>query len=249
MRNLFFAWYRATRRSIVELEAYRDRHRGQRCFFLGTGPSLKALDPAPLANEVTFGVNAIFLDRDWLGFDPTYYAVDDFYVYEDRFQDIKQRVNDSRCFFPQQFECHGFHRDNHHYVRMLFDEQAPPRFSTDASRLVWHGGTVSYFCLQLAYYMGFHEVVLLGMDHSYTHPPDCVVRGEERISRGPDPNHCHPDYFGPGFRFRDPRTERMERAYEVARRAFEGDGRRVVNGSVGGKLEVFERVAYETLFA
>ncbi len=251
LRSLFYAWYRATRKPVEALEPYRNLHEGQRCFFLGGGPSLKEIDPAPLRDEVTFGVNGVFLIDDWLGFAPTYYAVDDFLVYHDRFQDIKDAVIDSACFFPVQFSCHGFDRPNHHYVRMLYelDESGNwPAFSKDASRIVWYGGTVTYFCLQLAWYMGFQEVVLLGMDHSYTRPPDLVVRGDQWTSTSADPNHFHPDYFGPGMRWHDPRTERMEKAYAVARRVFESDGRRIVNASVGGKLEVFDRVDYRSLF-
>ncbi len=251
LRGLFYAWYRMTRTPVESMRSFRDLHRGQRCFILGTGPSLKEIDPAPLRDEVTFGMNAGFLVHDWLGFEPTYYAVDDSLVYHDRFQDIKERVVDSTCFFPVQFECHGFDRPNHHYVRALYelDEGGDwPAFSNDASRLVWYGGTVTYFCLQLAWYMGFQEVVLLGMDHSYTRPPDLIELGDEWTSQGPDANHCHPDYFGAGLHSRAPRTDRMEKAYDAARRCFERDGRRVVNASVGGKLEVFERVDYHALF-
>lgn len=251
LRGLFYAWYRATRKPVKTMRSFRDLHRGQRCFILGTGPSLKEIDPAPLRGEVTFGMNAGFLVNDWLGFEPTYYAVDEFLVYHDRFQDIKEHVVDSTCFFPVQFECHGFNRQNHHYVRTLYELDGRgdwPAFSNDASRLVWCGGTATYFCLQLAWFMGFQEVVLLGMDHSYARPPDLIERGDEWTSQSPDVNHCHPDYFGPGYRWRDPRTDRMEKAYQAARRSFERGGRRIVNASVGGKLEVFDRVDYRSLF-
>lgn len=252
MRNLFYAWYRATRTPSPGFEQYRDLHKGQRCFILGGGPSLKQIDPAPLANEITFGMNGIFLIYDWLGFEPTYYTVEDFLVYEDRFQDIKDYVKTSDCFFPQQFSVHGFNRPNHHYYRGIYDfDEVPgwPGFSEDPTRLLWIGGTVTYICLQLAYYMGFQEVVLVGMDHSYTKPPDLIERGNDWTSQSEDPNHFHPDYFGPGYRWHDPRTERMEKAYAKARRVFEKDGRRVINATVGGKLEVFERADFSALVA
>jgi len=251
LRSVFYAWYRASRGKIPEIERFRDLHKGQRCFILGGGPSLKQLDPALLADEITFGVNGIFLIYEWLGFEPTYYAVEDFLVYHDRFQDIKNRVGTSTCFFPLQFKCHGFDRASHHYYRGIyeFDEDRDwPAFSTNASRLLWIGGTVSYICMQLAYFMGFEQVILLGMDHSYTKPSDVIVRGNDWTSQSDDPNHFHPDYFGPGYRWHDPRIERMEKAYTKAREMFERDGRQIVNASAGGKLEVFERVDYESLF-
>ena len=72
--------------------------------------------------------------------------------------------------------------------------------------------------------------------------------GNEWTSGGDDPNHFHPDYFGKGYRWHNPRLDRMELAYRKAKRVFEADGRRVVNATLGGKLEVFERVDYDSLF-
>jgi hypothetical protein len=40
----------------------------------------------------------------------------------------------------------------------------------------------------------------------------------------------------------------MEKAYAKARGVYERAGRRIVNASVGGKLEVFDRVDYGSLF-
>ncbi|MCH7867681.1 MAG: DUF115 domain-containing protein [Myxococcales bacterium] len=254
LRRAFYAWYRATRSSSPGIGQFRDIHSGQRCFVLGCGPSLKQHDPAPLANEFTFGMNGTFLLHDWLGFESTYYAVEDALFHEDRFQDIKDLVRASVSFFPLQLECHGFNRSNRYYYRGIqdFDDVQSanwPAFSNDATRLLFSGGTVTYICLQLAYFMGFEEVILLGMDHAYSKPDDLIVRGHEWTSTGADPNHFDPDYFGPGYRWRDPQTHRMEKSYTVARRVFERSGRRIVNASVGGKLEVFERVDYESLFS
>ena len=37
--------------------AFRDCHKGQRCFVIGNGPSLKQQDLAPLAQEITLVTN------------------------------------------------------------------------------------------------------------------------------------------------------------------------------------------------
>ena len=71
------------------MSQFRNIHSGERCFILGCGPSLEHHDLASLKREVTFGMNGIFLAADWLGFDPTYYVVEDTLFHEDRFQDIK----------------------------------------------------------------------------------------------------------------------------------------------------------------
>jgi hypothetical protein len=250
-RDVFYRYYELLRLRRRDITPYRDRHRGGRCFVIGGGPSLKKLDPEPLKNEPTFGVNAVFLIFDWLGFQPRYYCVEDWLVYEDRFEEIKRCVRESECFFPIQFSNQQFDRPNHHYYRALYEFQAHPgwpNFSLDPSKLVWIGGTVTYVCLQFAYYMGFKNVYLIGMDHNYTKPHDIKVEGNEWTSQSDDPNHFHPDYFGRGYRWHDPNLGRMERAYQKARQVFSANGRRIYNATVGGNLEVFERIDYESLF-
>ena len=56
------------------LRAFKDCHQGERCFILGNGPSLQNTDLAPLADEITFGVNGIFYMTWQCGFAPTYYV-------------------------------------------------------------------------------------------------------------------------------------------------------------------------------
>jgi len=63
-----------------------------------------------------------------------------------------------------------------------------------------------------------------------------------------DPNHFHPDYFGKGYRWHDPQVDKMIEAYSEAKRVTEGAGLTIYNATVGGKLEVFPRREYPSLF-
>ncbi len=249
--RMFYYVFENVHFDLSDVAGFKNRHKGERCFIIGGGPSLKKINPAFLQHEVTFGVNGIFLIYDWLGFEPTYYVVEDFLVFEDRWRDIKEKVRRSTCFFPTHFRYPEFHRDNHHYLRAIYEfnpKAGFPRFSTNAARLVWIGGTVTYVCMQLAFYMGFDEVYLVGMDHNYAKPDHVETQGAVWTSNGEDPNHFHPDYFGSGYRWHDPMVGRMGVAYAKAKDVFEADGRAVKNATIGGKLEVFPRVDYESLF-
>ncbi|MFZ5617491.1 MAG: 6-hydroxymethylpterin diphosphokinase MptE-like protein, partial [Pseudomonadota bacterium] len=234
----------------AKLVSFRNRHRGERAFIIGNGPSLNLVDLTRLKGETTFGVNAIYLNKDKMGFLPTHHIVEDVFVAEDRAAEINA--------------LRGPHKWYGHYLRYCL-EQTPevcwlnvacdyrnypgfPHFSTNAARIVWVGGTVSYIALQLAYHMGFDEVILVGFDHSYSIPREAMVEGRAITSTSDDPNHFHPGYFGKGYRWHDPRVDRMERAYINARRAFDAAGRRVINATAGGRLEVFERADYASLF-
>jgi hypothetical protein len=107
---------------------------------------------------------------------------------------------------------------------------------------------VTIINLQLAYYMGFTEVILIGMDFSYTIPDDAKIDGSNITSMSDDPNHFHPDYFGKGKVWKDPQLDRVLANYRLANLVYESDGRRIVNATPGGKLELFERVPYDELF-
>ena len=67
-------------------------------------------------------------------------------------------------------------------------------------------------------------------------------------SQGDDPNHFSVAYFGKGFRWQLPDLETSEVAYRMARKAYETDGRKVLDATIGGKLDIFEKVDYESLF-
>ncbi len=99
--------------------------------------------------------------------------------------------------------------------------------------------------IQLAYYMGFSEVYLVGVDHSYQFKG---TPHAEQVSEGDDPNHFAANYFGKGFRWHLPDLEGSELAYRVAKHIFQTSGRRIFDATVGGKLEVFPKVAYPSLF-
>ncbi|MGE4552372.1 MAG: glycosyltransferase, partial [Desulfovibrionaceae bacterium] len=249
-RSLFPADVRPTAHRGPAMETFRNRHAGQRCFILGNGPSLKRLDLPRLKGEITFGVNGLFHIFDEMGFQPTYYVVEDTFVAEDNAAAINALTGMQR-FFGRYLQYCLDDAPDVTWMNVVFDyENYPdfPHFGPDAAERLWVGGTVSYLNLQLAYFMGFSEVYLAGFDHSYRIPADARVEGACITSASDDPNHIHPAYFGKGKRWHDPLLWRMELAYWRARQAFEAAGRRVCNASAGGMLEVFPRVDFANLF-
>jgi glycosyltransferase involved in cell wall biosynthesis len=232
------------------IREFRDRHRGERVVIIGNGPSLNQLDLSLLADIPTIAVNAIFLAADRMGFDPSYYVVEDTAVLRDNLEQIKGYKAGHR-FFPSIYRDQIGQTPNTSYFRMntgFYEGRSPafcvPRFSTDASQRLYSGQSVTIINLQLAYYMGFSEVILIGMDFSYTVPDSAIVEGNRILSQGDDPNHFHPDYFGKGKVWKDPKLDRVLANYQLAKLMFEADGRRIVNATHGGKLELFDRVEF-----
>ena len=60
-----------------KLSELKGCHKGQRCFIIGNGPSLKAEDLDKLQNEICFASNMIYKIYDQTSWRPTYYCNSD----------------------------------------------------------------------------------------------------------------------------------------------------------------------------
>jgi len=230
------------------IQQLRDRYAGRRCFVIGGGPSLSQTPLDLLTNEVTIASNAIFLLFGETGFRPTFYTVEDYLVAEDRAPAINQLQGMTKI-FPADLWRHLREDDETVYVNFKRGQyDGFPKFSDRLDEVVYWGGTVTFMNLQLAWHLGCREVYLVGIDHSYQRPsPKDKVEGIVITSQTADVNHFHPDYFGPGYRWHDPRVDRMELGYLEARRFFAEHGGVIYNATIGGKLEVFPRVKLEDM--
>ena len=233
------------RASFAALSALRGAYSDRRCFVIGNGPSLTMADLEAIKDEVSIASNGIFLAFEDSSFRPTYYTVEDRLVAEDRATEISkiERVTkiipvDLRTILAPSPETISV------WFRRSYN--AFPLFSTDLSSGAFFGGTVTYLNLQLAFHLGCPEVYLIGVDHSYQVPE---TSSHVITSSQADVNHFHQDYFGPGYRWHDPKVERMELAYGKARVVFESQGRQVLNATRGGELTVFPRVSLDSLLS
>ncbi len=231
------------RRSHQRLAALHNAHRGERCFILGNGPSLKRTDLSRLRQETTFGLNRIYLAFPQMDFTTTYYVAINHLVIEQCADDI-QALSMPK-FLPWGSRRHLGEPQGDTIFLDLVCRQRRPGFSRDARRPMWAGATVTFAALQLAYHMGFRQVILIGVDHSFASKGPA---GKTVVSEGDDPNHFDPRYFGKGFRWQLPDLETSEIAYRLAREAFERDGREVLDATIGGQLTIFPKVDYESLF-
>lgn len=233
------------------LKAFKDIHKGGRCFVLGNGPSLSAQDLTLLAHsgEITFASNRIFnifKDTSWR---PTYYACEDPIIIRDIEEQIN-RVEAKEKFIPIDLHWYkGVNIENALYFNMVYQKQGWQNeygFSPDIAKGVACRGTVTVTCMQLAAYMGFAEIYLIGVDHNY------------KVTLDKDGNtvvdHTVKDYFSSEY----DKGIQNELVHNVAattksfmdvQRYCEQNGIKVYNATRGGKLEVFERADLDALLA
>ena len=238
-----------------ELRFFYNRFKGKRCFIIGNGPSLNKHNLSFLKNEYSFGVNSFYYKTRETGFCPTFYVVEDSSVLNENIEEIRAFEAPFK-FFPTIYKkLHPkapgtyFFRLNRGFYEKGSPNYAVPRFSMDISDRAFCGQSVTYINLQLAYYMGFAEVYLIGMDFSYQIPDSHQRTGDVLLSDTDDPNHFHKDYFGKGKTWKDPKLDRVLMNYKMAKLVYECAGRKIYNATVGGHLEEFERINYEGLFS
>lgn len=253
MTSPYWWWYNRARHqfaSLVDprlkrdqgrLRSFQNRHTGGRCFIIGNGPSLQETNLDLLADEVTFGMNRIYLMFPEIGYQTTYYVSVNTLVVEQCAAEIKQLS------MPKfiTWRARKWMRDDPDVLFVDTDYTPPPDFSRDISGRVFEGSTVTFVAMQLAHYMGFQDVILVGVDHNFStqgRPNETI------ISEGADSDHFSEAYFGKGFRWQLPDLEASEEAYRLAHNAYLENNRRILDATVGGKLDIFPKVKLEELF-
>lgn len=234
------AWHPEVRRSNRWLSELRDSREGERCVIVGNGPSLNLIDFGLLEECTTIALNRGYLKFKEYGFEPEILVCVNPNV-ADQFASELEEVHATRVF---SLACLPFvsRATEHIFVQSVHG----PRFTDDVRRGVWEGATVTYVAMQLAFFLGFSDVILVGVDHRFADkgtPHEAVVAG------GPDLNHFDPTYFGPGVVWQLPDLETSELAYGLALKAYRAAGRRIVNCTVGGDLNVFPKASLESILS
>ena len=247
------------RYKIVDRDACRniaslkDKHKGKRGFIVATGPSLRVADLEMLKSEVTFSCNKITLAFDQTDWRPTYYSIIDSIVSASFAYDFESF--ESVKVFPRDLARAYGHLSRTHFVNNLTPRFSNNKrifeFSTNLAEGVGGGYTVIYLLMQLAYHVGIQELYLVGLDFSfkYNNLADKVTeKGEKVIINNGESNHFHSDYRNDGEAWTMPRLDLQYQAFKAAKAAFEQDRRKVFNASRNTALDLFEKVAFDSLF-
>lgn len=107
------------------------------------------------------------------------------------------------------------------------------------------GWTVTFAALQLAYFLGFDTVIIIRMDHRYQFDGKPI---EEWFVSGEDPNPFCSTCFGFGQTWDNPHLLNSDRSYREDRKAYENDGRVILDATLDGACEIFDKVDYREFF-
>ena len=229
-------YLRWKRRFAPRLKAFQNMHQGEDCFIIGNGPSLNKMDLSPLANYHTFGLNKIYLIFEKVDLNLSYLvSVNGFVIEQSREKFAELGIPT----FLSYTDSVGVVEDHPHIHRL--HTLNTWSFYEDISQPICAGNTVTYVAMQIAYYMGFKRVFLIGVDHSFKqqgNPHDV------QVYEGADENHFHPDYFK-GMQWQLADVYGSEVSYHLANYHFIKDDRQIFDATVGGQLQVFPKITFE----
>ncbi len=229
-----------------QLASFKNIHKNDRCFILGNGPSLSIADLDRLQNEITFACNKIYLAFTETAWRPTYYAVEDDLVILQNHANINELSGFTK-FFPERTKKLAPPFKNSLYFNLGLQKKYSdtPSFSNNALSKIYHGATIVYTMIQLACFMGFKEIFLLGVDFNFSFNNN-TVKGTIIKSQGEN-NHFHPNYRTSGEKWHKPRLQDQERAFLVARKSTKKLNCEIFDATRNGKLTVFPKVTLDTI--
>lgn len=229
-----------------KLSKLKNKYAGKRCFILGNGPSLTLEDINRLKSEYTFASNKIFLIFDQTDWRPSFYSVEDHLVLSQNIDEIESVQADYKLFPNYPVEVAPTFSNSIFFPLKYVDfYPEAPEFSFDMiSGLHW-GSSIVYTQMQIACFLGFKEIYLLGVDYSYAEPSQ--KDGKILTCEG-EVNHFHKDYRKPGEKWYVPNLHYHEQSFTQARLVTEANGIKIFNATRGGKLEIFPRIDFDSLF-
>lgn len=215
----------------------------ERCFIVATGPSLTQEDLETLHRhrEISFGVNCIYKIFPYVSWRPKYYfACEPDLLIHAEDDILNMEVSDvflGDLYLPF-FEKNNKNTKVHRYhIKWEYDYK--DIFSDDVLDGVFNGATIVYHALQFAVYMGFKKIYIIGADCEYRNG-DGLDKGSHFITNYADKNKVS--------KVSVLHTNMIFRAYQSAREYAEKHGIEIINATRGGKLEVFKRVDFDSLF-
>lgn len=164
-----------TRKIVKENARFKGIHAGQRCFIVGTGPSLNVLSDHEingLKREVVFGVNSLYKSRIGRELTPKYYTLMDNLYWEQwssTFSDVFDQYKENPPVFITDVRAKPLvERLSSANANVYIHSKKYPtkKMCADLDTNIYAAMNVISYSILSAMHMGFNEIYLLGCDYS-----------------------------------------------------------------------------------
>lgn len=229
-----------------KLYAFKGKYKKKRCFIIGNGPSLTISDLELLKDEYTFGCNMLYKLFDQTDWRPTFYCVSDSNYAREANEDLITKVQQQIFTIYTTYRRMKEKPERILYVNDIFSEK---HYKVRGNPLAYCmvKATVLTLMIELAAYMGFEEIYLIGVDctnphasngHFAAHGSDqnIVNMDLQRISKRLKTDEVNTNVAGQYIVDRTIGVYRKIKHYMDMKKTF-----KIYNATRGGALEVFER--------
>jgi len=244
------------RKVLAQNGLLHNRHLGERCFILATGPSIKAQNLKALRGETCIAVSNFFVHPDYQVIAPRYHCIAPYHppITEDAWQEwmkeLGSATTDCTVFLSLSDRIRterGGHLANRETRYLGFGASWNSLKEIDLTRVMPGPQSVSIMALMVALYMGFGEIYLLGCDHDWI-----LHIGESRHFYDEQQHvlnrHGYSEWFGSDVESYFHAMIRLWQQYKLLRQLASSRGACICNATEAGLLDVFPRVKYESLF-
>ncbi len=146
-----------------KIESFRNKYKGRRCFLIGNGPSLRLSDLNMLKDEICFGCNMIYKVFERTDWRPTFLCASDRVVAQAAAEQLQANPECTLWVSRTAYDLMKYKGEDVIYVSNLRKEKFYVHGDM-AEYYVPSIATVMTFMVELAMYMGFSEIYLLGVD-------------------------------------------------------------------------------------
>ena len=252
----YYADYADTAMSNDKFLKWKDVYSGGRCFLIGNGPSLRMddLDKLKSSNAYSMGCNFINKAFDKTEWRPNFYCCSEDsaillnkdFIFNSPL-DAKFIANCPREIIRELFN------DLPEDVCVFFRAMSSNAITKDPTKILYSGGSVMCSMLSIALFMGFKEIILLGVDN--TAPPTVFTHNfsnanghfyKENVDELEERKQIMSSWaLDNDFELY---ANQLNATYSLIKEHAKKQSANIFNATRGGKLEVFERVDFDSLF-
>lgn len=256
------------------LNNFKNKYNSKRCFILATGPSIQTQDLSLLAGEYCIGVSMFHLHKEIQKIKPIWHVLAPVHppfkldtvkkiidTCHDRYKGLedinfmvghinyeyayKEYIKNETDQFESEFK-NRIHYVDYNKSYSLTEQNYNSTDIWDLEKNPFGMRTVIFPAIQLAYYLGFKEIILLGCDHDY-------LLDLSRV----ESHHFYPEKEGFSDKeiFSSNNLEEwfyeyyiLWKEYRLIKNYLNDQNVKIINATNGGMLDVFPRVKFESLF-
>ena len=251
-----------------------NKHKGKRCFIVGNGPSLKKMDLSHLTNEIVFTVNSIMTNKEiYDQLNSNYHVIIDHGFFkldleqkDDRITlELLKKINyESKkpiCIVDysgkKAFDSYGLDDLNKYYIYLHSNLTSNYQRKIKLSENIPTSQNVIHAAIFSAISMGIKKIYLVGCDMTSVFLNfESDIDGNITIAEN---NHA--------YNYTETEKKRLLKDFNIMdneevlhdyaktftifkniRKYCEKNNIEVYNATIGGGLDIFERIKYESLF-